>query len=92
MPDTGHNVYHGLLGLTLKQLLGDIGVHIDLVDTGSVDDGRQGDLAGGVDQEGVGQEDRVEELVNMRPPGVNLGPGAVSGLDVNDHPLHGPDQ
>ena len=65
---------------------------IHLVYTGGVDDGRQGDLAGGVNQEGVGQEDGVEELVNMRPPGVHLGPDAVSGLDVDDHPFHGPNQ
>ena len=42
------------------------------MNAGGVDDCRQGDLAGGVDQEGVSQEDRVQELVNVRPPGVHL--------------------
>ena len=91
VPDTGHNVNHRLLGLALKQLLGYIRVHVDLVNTGGVDDCRQGDLAGGVDQEGVSQEDGVKELVNVRPPGVHLRPGAVPGLDVDDHPLHSPE-
>ena len=30
LPHTGDYVYHRLLGLALKQLLGNIGVHIDL--------------------------------------------------------------
>ena len=37
-----------------------------------MDDSRQGDLAGGVDEEGVSQENRVQELVNVRSPRVHL--------------------
>ena len=64
-------------------------VSADLVHAGGVDDGGQSQLAGRVDQDSVGLQHRVQELVNARPPRVNVRVRGVARLQVDDHPLDG---